>query len=121
MFDRFRAGRAASGGEQLSVAQASVDVKEALALQGQGAQLVDVREPAEFNGGHAPGAKNIPLGNLLVRKGELDADKTVLVICQSGGRSATGQKQLLREAFTDVRNVRGGTAAWKEAGLPLER
>ena len=121
MFDRFRSGRAVAGGEQSSGAQGSVDVTEALALQEQGAQLVDVREPDEFRGGHARGAKNIPLGTLLARKVELDAGRTVLVICHSGGRSAAGQKQLLREAFADVRNVRGGTAAWKGAGLPLER
>jgi rhodanese-related sulfurtransferase len=110
-----------SGAEQQFGAQASVDVKEAQALQAQGAQLVDVREPFEYNGGHARGAMNIPLRDLLIRKGELDSDTTVLVICQSGARSATGQKRLLQEAFADVRNVRGGTTAWQQAGLPVDR
>jgi rhodanese-related sulfurtransferase len=121
LFGLHLAGRATSGSEQQSGGQLSVDVREALALCTQGAQLVDVREPFEYISGHARGAKNIPLGDLLARKGELDPSTTLLVICQSGVRSATGQRQLLKEAFTDVRNVRGGTSAWQSAGLPMDR
>jgi rhodanese-related sulfurtransferase len=123
MFDRQVLGRNLSGGEQRSGNHplVDVDVKEAQALQEQGAQLIDVREPYEFANGHARGARNIPLGDLLHRKDELDSGATLLLICQSGVRSVTGQQRLLQQAFPDVRNVTGGTAAWKQAGLPMDR
>lgn len=97
-----------------------VDVREAWALQQQGARLIDVREPHEFAAGHAAGARNIPLGQLTGRTGEVADAETVLVICQSGNRSKTAQGQLAARNVADVRNVSGGTKAWRAAGLPLE-
>jgi rhodanese-related sulfurtransferase len=94
-----------------------VDVQTAHTLQGQGAVLIDVREVREFQGGHAQGARNIPLSQLAARAIEIPSDRTVLVICQSGGRSKAGVGVLKRQ-FADVRNVRGGTSAWLRAGLP---
>jgi len=63
-------------------------------VEKQGAQLVDVRSPAEFSSGHISGAKNIPLPELDARSGELSKDKPVVLYCRSGRRSATGAKQL---------------------------
>ena len=97
-----------------------VDVREARALQQQGARLIDVREPREFAAGHATGARNIPLGQLAGRANELANAGTVLVICQSGNRSKTAQGQLAARNVADVRNVTGGTTAWRVAGLPVE-
>jgi len=97
-----------------------VDVREARALHQQGARLIDVREPGEFTAGHAMGARNIPLGQLAARSGELAGAETVLVICQSGNRSKVTQRQLAARNVADVRNVSGGTTAWRAAGLPLE-
>jgi len=54
--------------------------------QGRGAKIIDVREPAEYAGGHLPGAVNIPLAELTLRA-ELSA-APVVVVCASGGRSA---------------------------------
>jgi len=99
---------------------ADVDVRAARALQQQGARLIDVREPHEFAAGHATGARNIPLGQLAGRANELADAETVLVICQSGNRSKTAQGQLAARNVTDVRNVSGGTKAWRAAGLPVE-
>ena len=121
MFGRHGPRHEPSGGAQRPADPPVVDVNAAQALLEQGAQLIDVREPSEFKDGHARGAKNIPLGDLLLRKSELDPARTLLLICQSGGRSASGQKRLLQEAFSDVRNVTGGTSAWKHAGLPIEK
>jgi len=97
-----------------------VDVREARVLQQQGARLIDVREPGEFATAHATGARNIPLGQLAARSGELAGAETVLVICQSGNRSKVAQRQLAARNVADVRNVSGGTTAWRAAGLPLE-
>jgi rhodanese-related sulfurtransferase len=111
LFGRFRGAEPAAGTNE-------VDVETAHALQLQGAQLIDVREPNEFKGGHAAGARNIPLGQLGHRAGEIAADRTVLLICRSGNRSHVAQDLLRRRDITDTRNVRGGMLAWHSAGLP---
>lgn len=99
---------------------ANVSVVEARDLQQQGAQLIDVREPSEFAAGHARGAHNIPLSQLSHRIGEIPLNKTILLICQSGSRSRTAQTLLERQNVLDVRNVKGGTSAWRAARLPME-
>ena len=97
-----------------------VDVVAARALQEQGAQLVDVREPYEFWAGHAEGALNIPLSEIEGRIGEIKRDRTVLLICQVGERSKMAQGWLADRSITDTRNVAGGTEAWFFAGLPMK-
>ena len=87
------------------------------------AQVVDVREPGEYANGHLPESRNIPLARLEERAGELDKYKEtpVLVVCQSGARSATACKQLGKLGFTRVHNLEGGIDAWRTAGLPLKK
>jgi len=85
------------------------------------ALILDVRDNAEFASGHLPDAKNIPLGELAGRIGELDKfkAKSVIVVCQSGARAATAAGLLAKAGFADVVNLDGGVAAWKGAGMPL--
>jgi rhodanese-related sulfurtransferase len=97
-----------------------IDVRTAYALQQQGAQLIDVREPHEFAQGHARGASNVPLGQLAARIAAVAQDRVVLLICQSGGRSRSAQDILSRRATLDIRNVQGGTSTWRLAGQPIE-
>jgi len=82
--------------------------------------LIDVREPWEFNGGHARGAKNIPLSQRGNRLSEIPRDRDVLLICQSGNRSGTAANFLQRQGMTRVTNVSGGTTVWRMQGLPLD-
>jgi rhodanese-related sulfurtransferase len=82
--------------------------------------LIDVREPWEYNGGHAKGARNIPLGQLPKRLGEVPRDRDVLVICQSGHRSMNAVNFLHQQGITQAINVTGGTAMWRMHGLPLD-
>ncbi|ACV58275.1 Rhodanese domain protein [Alicyclobacillus acidocaldarius subsp. acidocaldarius DSM 446] len=91
------------------------ELKDLLRDKKSGAQLVDVREPSEFRGGHIQGFKNIPLGELPNRSAELDKDKPVVVMCRSGARSARAAKWLARHGFRDVRNLTGGIMAWNAA------
>ena len=74
-------------------------------LRDQGAQLVDVRGPAEFAGGHAPGSVNIPLQEIGERAGELDPSRPVVVCCASGTRSAMAAHRLRRQGFKHVVNA----------------
>ena len=93
--------------------------EEADRLIRSGAALLDVREPAEWRAGHAPGARHIPLGELEGRLGELPSDETVVVVCRSGGRSARATSVLTRSGIQAL-NLDGGMRAWASAGRPVQ-
>ena len=84
--------------------------------------LVDVSEPAEFAAGHAGGARNVPLASLEGAKG-LPGNKSlpVVVMCPSGARAARAAAQLRKAGYENAVALSGGTAAWREAGLPVEK
>lgn len=98
-----------------------VDPDEARRLQAGGALIVDVREEAEWRSERVPGAVHIPLGELEDRLDEIPRDRTVVVHCAMGGRSAMAAKRLSKLGVKDVRNLRGGIRAWARAKLPLTR
>src|SRR5579864_4341507 len=77
-------------------------------------QIVDVREPEEFDGalGHVPGAKLIPLGELQKRKDELTRDRPIVTVCRAGGRSAQAAVMLQQAGFGQVANLAGGMLRW---------
>jgi rhodanese-related sulfurtransferase len=80
--------------------------------------LLDVREPDEWEQGHAPGAVHIPMTDVPARIADLDMDAEVYVICRQGGRSARVVDYLNQVGF-DAVNVDGGMVAWQMAGRPL--
>ena len=84
--------------------------------------LIDVCEPAEFAAGHAKGARNVPLGQLDGAR-DLPANKAlpVLVMCASGARAGRAAGQLRKAGYERAVAVAGGHAAWREAGLPVEK
>jgi len=86
--------------------------------QGRGAKIIDVREPAEYAGGHLPGAVNIPLAELTLRA-ELSA-APVVVVCASGGRSARAAALLEDAGHQEVANLLGGTFGWMAENRPVE-
>ena len=73
--------------------------------------LIDVREVHEFQAGHAPGAKNLPLSTLEQGYKELKSDQDYYLICQGGVRSASACQFLSAQGLT-VTNVEGGMNAW---------
>jgi rhodanese-related sulfurtransferase len=77
--------------------------------------VLDVREPAEFDGelGHIEGSTLLPIGQLRARIAEIPRDRPVVCVCRSGGRSA--QAALIREGagIKDVANLDGGLIAWR--------
>ena len=95
------------------------------------AVLIDVREPAEFDTGHLPGAINIPRG---VLEFQVDAhpavanatdpalahrERPLVLYCRTGGRAALAADNLQKLGFADVRSIAGGIEAWREAGLSV--
>ncbi|MCD6023201.1 MAG: sulfurtransferase [Fibrobacteria bacterium] len=81
----------------------SVDFAE---LRRRGAQIVDVRSPDEYRGGHINGSMNLPLPHLERHLGKLRKDKPVITCCASGMRSASAKRALEENGFAEV--VNGG-------------
>jgi rhodanese-related sulfurtransferase len=91
----------------------------------KGIHLIDVRTPAEFREIHAPIAVNIPLDKLSTEhvkesQNGNEADP-VYVICQSGNRSSRACDKLIEAGVSNVVSVEGGTFAWAQQGLPVNR
>ena len=83
--------------------------------------ILDVRTPSEFEREHLRDAVNLDLslGVFGDRVARLDREKTYLVYCQSGTRSARAAQTMSELGFTKVYNMRGGIAKWKDAGYPV--
>ena len=79
--------------------------------------LIDVREPFEHASANIPGATLIPMGEVMSQLAALPTDRTVVVQCQSGGRSARVTAALRAKGY-DAVNLVGGIQAWKRAGYP---
>ena len=103
-----------------AIAQMPVDELHSRIAEGADLQLIDVRRPAEYNNGHAPGAINLTLTHLDEEVSKLDPHIPTAVICQSGYRSSAATGILARRGFKDVFNIVGGTSAWINAGFPVE-
>lgn len=89
------------------------EVKELLDNDALGAfQLLDVRQPREYEAGHIPGAKLIPLGELEYRYRELDNDQGIISYCRFGHRSMAASILLCGLGFENVYNLDGGVRTW---------
>lgn len=76
------------------------------------AQLIDVREPNEYEAGHILGARNIPLSQLKIRLQEIRPDKPVYLYCQSGVRSGRAAQTLYKKGYKDLYHLKGGFKKW---------
>src|SRR5215469_8702044 len=85
-------------------------------------QVLDVRDPAEFDGplGRIHGAILIPLGELAERAGELSRDRPIVTVCRAGSRSAQATVILREAGFTDIANLAGGMLRWRAEGHAVE-
>ena len=81
--------------------------------------VIDVREPMEYAAGHIAGSLNVPLSRL--HQADLPSGPLVLV-CQSGNRSAKGVQTLLQRGYAHpVSDLEGGLPSWQQAGLPVRK
>jgi len=85
-----------------------------------GAQLIDVREPWEYDEAHIPGCHLIPMGEVPVRLREIDPDSPAVIYCRSGGRSGKIVTLLRGAGYDKALNLKGGILAWTNAQLPIE-
>jgi rhodanese-related sulfurtransferase len=99
-----------------------ITVEEAAEMMGrQDVVFIDVREPHEYQRGHVPGAKLIPVNSLFARREELPKDKEIVFVCAVGQRSALACEMAAAAGLTHIYNLEGGTEAWIKAGLPIEK
>ncbi|MFN9622376.1 MAG: rhodanese-like domain-containing protein [Cyanobacteriota bacterium] len=91
----------------------------AMRLAKHKATVIDVREPMEYASGHIVGSLNVPLGQLT------DAtlpQAPLVLVCQSGNRSAKGMELLLRRGHPHpLADLEGGFPSWEQAGLPVHK
>jgi rhodanese-related sulfurtransferase len=98
------------------------DLYKSLAAVTQNDLILDVREPEEFQAGHVPGSRNIPLGTVHEHVQELTQYERVFVHCQRGGRAGKAGDVLSRLGLKNLVCVTGsGMADWIAAGYPVER
>ena len=117
---------AASKSQSSSVAQGykNVGVAEFEKLRSDKHNVVlDVRTPGEFAAGHVPGAVNIDVNSpeFEAKMKALDPDKTYLVHCAAGTRSARACGKLSKLNFGHLYNLEGGFRAWQRAGNKAEK
>lgn len=84
-------------------------------------QLIDVREIDEYEAGHIPGTKNIPLSEFQDRVDEISEEAPVILVCQTGVRSERAAMFLASMGYEDVYNHSDGTKGWIIKGYPTEK
>ncbi len=82
--------------------------------------ILDVREQKERKAGYIDNDIHIPLSKVKSQLDKLDKNKTILVYCRSGSRSAHIAGLLTRNEYENVYNLKGGIQAWKRAKLPIK-
>jgi rhodanese-related sulfurtransferase len=82
------------------------------------ADLIDVREPYEFEAGRIEGARHVPLPELAQFAQDVDPERPLVFVCRVGGRSAMAA-DAFRQAGYDAYNLSGGVIGWERSGLPF--
>ena len=81
--------------------------------RGDDIQIIDVREPNEYEAARIPDSKLIPLREVVTRMSEIDPARETVVHCKMGGRSSKAIEVLRRSGFTGkLLNLKGGITAW---------
>ncbi len=80
--------------------------------RGEKLQIIDVREPSEVAMGKIPSAKNIRLSEIPARVSEIDPNREAIIVCRSGGRSASACEYLMSRGYKKIKNLLGGMMAW---------
>ncbi|MDN4166010.1 MBL fold metallo-hydrolase [Cytophagales bacterium LB-30] len=96
-----------------------IGIEEFKSLAKEGAQIVDLRGAAEFKAGHVPGADNLFVGKMETNLSKINKDRTVLIHCQAGDRSAIAYSVLVKHGFTNIKNYSAGMAEWANSGNPV--
>ncbi len=93
------------------------------AMNNSNTVVIDVRSDKEFADAHIKGAKHIAMSALQDKIKNLSIDKndTILVYCNTGNQSNKACRMLIREGYSNTKNLKGGIVAWKDANLPVSK
>jgi rhodanese-related sulfurtransferase len=102
---------------------ASITSQDLIRLMNQGALVLDIRKPEEFQQGHVNGAKHLPADQILTAGDSFKRfkDKPVVVYCDSGSLAAAAVRQLNQQGFTKAFTLRGGFSGWRAENLPVAK
>ena len=99
-----------------------IDVAEGKELlEGNRSTWIDVREPAEWQGGHIPGATLVPLNTLLMSPRRYLHSDNIVFYCAQGIRSAVACEVAAAVGLSHIYNLEGGIEDWVSRGLPIEK
>jgi len=115
---------ACDDGQVKGAGLASVEEAHQVLLKGKQNEaflFLDVRTPQEYDLGHVPGAKNIPVQSLAEHLDEVPNDGKVFVYCESGVRSTRATRMLVDAGFTNIINMKASMRGWRGAGFEIER
>ena len=109
-------GKGVGGGGKVSIVDAVQLINRERAV------LIDVSEPAEYAAGHPAGSKSVPLAGLEASTA-LPKNKALplVVVCPTGTRAGRAVATLKKLGFENARALAGGTTAWREANLPIDK
>ena len=98
-----------------------IEVAELAELKENGdtIRVIDIRQPAELNGGIIPGAEALPMHIIPLRINEFRRDEKLVMVCRSGARSAQACMFMQKQGYDNVFNLRGGMIAWAGSGLEI--
>ena len=96
-----------------------VSPSEAKERIGGGAQLIDVRTELEYEAGHIPGSRHVPLSEVQAESASLDRGQPVILYCRTGNRSGPAADAFAASGW-DAASIEGGLTGWAEAGFELE-
>jgi rhodanese-related sulfurtransferase len=91
-----------------------------LVAGGAAGEVVDVREPVEFQSEKVEGAKNIPLSSFHTHASQIPKDKPVYLLCRSGNRASQAAEKLCGMGYGEVYVVEGGLEECKRQGTPVQ-
>ena len=109
-YDEFCAGgntHASTGVQEIQPSQLAKRL-----AKGEALEIIDVREPYEWEIGHIPGARLVPLSRIAEEIPRLDKRRETILYCKVGARSLRAAHQLADAGVTDVRNLAGGILRW---------
>ena len=99
--------------------ETQIDPERARELATEGAQLIDVRRPYEWEAGRIEGARHIEMNDVAAQAESISKDAPVIFYCRSGNRSAFAAAAF-RDAGWVAYNLEGGITEWIDRGLPLD-
>jgi SulP family sulfate permease len=96
------------------------EFEDAVAEAGDRSLLIDVREPEEYELGHLPNSRLLPLRDILGAVEDFPRDRPIFLVSRSGRRSTRAMRLFVDVGYEEVFNLKGGILSWKARGRPLE-